>query len=159
MPDVRSDCAPPLASRQEVIFGIDFGTKRIGVAVGQRITGTAKPLGTIRIGNSGEPWKSISALVAEWRPALFVVGIAHRPEGSENPIVGLTREFCAHLAKRYRLPVVTVDETLSTAESRRQYRERSKRPRASFDHVKDEWAAQVILQTWLDEPSRPIDEY
>lgn len=159
MPDVRSDRPPASAFRQEVVFGIDFGTKRIGVAVGQRVTGTAKPLGTIRTGHSGEPWKSLSAWVTEWRPALFVVGIAHRPEGSENPIVGLTREFCAHLVRRYRLPVFTIDETLSTAESRRQYRERSRRPREGFDQVKDEWAAQVILQTWFDEPSSKTHDY
>ncbi len=153
MPDLPTHCALPPDCRDGVVFGIDFGTKRIGLAVGQRISGTAAPLGTIRTGNSGEPWKSISAWVAEWHPALFVVGIAHRPSGDENPIVRSTREFCAHLAKRYRLPVLTVDETLSTAESRRQYRARSQRFRESFEQVKDEWAAQVILQTWLDEPS------
>jgi len=148
-----------MESREGVVFGIDFGTKRIGVAVGQRVTGTAAPLGTIRTGNRGEPWRSISAWVSEWHPVLFVVGVAHRPDGEENPIVGLTREFCAHLARRYQLPVLTVDETLSTAESRRRYQTRSKRPRESFDEVKDEWAAQVILQMWLDEPSSPTRDY
>lgn len=159
MPDVCVASAPVVVSREGVVLGIDFGTKRIGVAVGQSVTGTAAPLGTIRAGNSGEPWKSISAWVAEWRPVLFVVGLAHRPEGEENPIVGLTRQFCAHLAKRYRLPVVTVDETLSTAESRRHYHERLQGARAPFNQVKDEWAAQVILQTWFDNPASQTHEY
>ncbi len=134
-----------------VVLGIDFGTKRIGMAVGQRVTGTAVPLGTIQLSHSGEPWKTITEMVASWQPYLLVVGIAYRPDGGENPINVETLRFCRQLQKRYRLPVDMVDETLSTAESRQRYFAGNRINRTSFRELKDEWAAQVILQTWLDQ--------
>lgn len=134
-----------------VVLGFDFGSKRIGLAIGQRVTRTAAPLCTIRLRNSGEPWKTISEVVAVWRPFLFIVGIAHHPDGGENPIAGQTQGFCRHLERRYGLPVVMVDETLTTAESRWRYFSDHRRKRVPFSELKDEWAAQVILQTWLDE--------
>lgn len=132
-------------------MGVDFGTKKIGLAIGQRITATAVPLGTIRAGNAGEPWKTLSRMVASWKPLLFVVGLSVHPDGHDNPITRDTRRFCEHLKKRYGLPVITMDETLSTAESRRRYFTGPHRSKVAFGDVKDAWAAQVILQTWLDE--------
>lgn len=151
MPDCGGASARGVQGTSGVVIGFDFGTKRIGLAIGQRVTGTAAPLGTIRLGSTGEPWKTISELVANWQPVLFVVGLAYLPDGGENPITADTHRFCRHLEKRYRLPVRTIDETLSTAESRQRYFERRGGRNQSFREVKDEWAAQVILQTWFDE--------
>jgi putative holliday junction resolvase len=133
-----------------IMIGFDFGTKRIGVSIGQRITGTAAPLRTIRLASHGEPWKSIAELVASWRPEAFIVGFAYPFNGSENPIAPAMDQFCKTLARRYRVPVHRVDETLSTAESRRTFFAGERR-RSAFRDVKDELAAQVILQTWLDQ--------
>ena len=151
MPDSDRSIEKTATVAAGVVIGVDFGTKRIGLAIGQRVTGTAVPLCTIRVGNVGEPWKTISETVVTWRPALFVVGLSRHPEGRDNPVTEETRRFCGHLQKRYRLPVVTIDETLSTADSRRRYFAEPRGSKLAFSDVKDEWAAQVILQTWLDE--------
>lgn len=149
MPD-RGTCRPEAADRPVgVVIGFDFGTKYIGVAVGQGVTGTSAPLCTIRLGAAGEPWKTISEVVATWRPARFVVGMPYRGDGSENPIVEDTRRFCRHLQKRFGLPAHTIDETLSTAESRARFFAERRHRRTLFEQVKDEMAAQVILETWF----------
>ena len=139
------------SSSRAVVIGFDFGSKNIGVAIGQRITGMAAPLRTIRLGQSQEPWRTISEVVAAWRPAAFVVGLAYQFDGTENPITPATERFCQELERRYRIPVHRVDETLSTAESRQRFYADNRSCRALFRDLKDELAAQVILQTWLDE--------
>ena len=144
------DAGPALG----VVIGFDFGTKNIGLAIGQEITDTAAPLCTIRLGDAGEPWKTISQVVATWAPALFVVGMPYRADGEENPVAEDTRRFCRHLQKRFRLPVYTVDETLSTSESRSRFFAERRHRRTAFVRVKDELAAQVILQTWFDQRER-----
>ncbi len=150
MPDPVLPSGKPAAVVPGMVIGVDFGTKKIGLAIGQRITGTAAPLCTIRAGRVGEPWKTISEMVTAWNPQLFVVGLSFHPEGYDNPITAETRRFCEHLKKRYGRPVETIDETLSTAECRRRYFAEPRRSKSAFDDVKDEWAAQVILQAWLD---------
>lgn len=151
MRDPRASVRVEESPSPGVVIGFDFGTRKIGLAIGQRITGMAAPLCTIRLGNAGEPWKTISAMVALWRPALFVVGLACQLDGSDNLITEDIRRFCRHLEKRYRLPVHTIDETLSTAESRQRFFAERRNLRTRFLQVKDELAAQVILQTWLDQ--------
>jgi putative Holliday junction resolvase len=111
----------------------------------------AAPLRTIRLGVSHEPWRTISEVVAAWSPTAFVVGLAYHPDGSENPITPATERFCKELERRYRIPVHRVDETLSTAESRRRFFADNRSGRTRFRDRKDELAAQVILQTWLDQ--------
>lgn len=140
--------APPRGA-STTFLGFDFGERNIGVAIGQRITGTATGLETIRATSDTALWNAISRLVETWQPSAFVVGMPYHPEGEENPIVQPILRFCRKLEERYRRPVYTMDETLSTRESREIfYRERSKRS-VQFTHIKDELAAQLILQTWL----------
>lgn len=138
------------ASSQATYLGFDYGERNIGVAVGQRVTGTARGLETIRVTSNAAVWVAVARLVAAWEPAAFVVGMPYHPEsGEENPIVQPILRFCQQLRVRFGRPVYTFDETLSTKESREIFfRERSKR-KVQFQDVKDELAAQLILQTWL----------
>jgi putative Holliday junction resolvase len=132
-------------------LGFDYGERNIGVAVGQRVTGTASALETIRATSNEALWLAVGRLVQTWKPSAFVVGMPYHPEeGEENPIVQPILRFCRQLEERYRRPAYTFDETLSTKESREIFfRERSKR-RVQFQDIKDELAAQLILQTWLN---------
>ncbi|QXP84497.1 Holliday junction resolvase RuvX [Methylococcus sp. Mc7] len=139
----------PSAARGATYLGFDFGERNIGVAVGQSVTGTAAPLRTLRAQPSAQLWAAISELIAQWRPAGLVVGLSHQQDGSENPITAPTLRFCRQLEGRYRLPVYTVDETLTTAESRTHFYQRRRRKSVEFEQVKDEMAAQLILQTWF----------
>jgi len=133
-------------------IGFDFGEKNIGVAVGQRITATATRLETIRVVSNAAKWDAITRLVNEWRPVAFVVGLAYQLDGSENPITQPTLRFCRQLEGRYRLPVYTMDETLSTMESKEIFYQSRTRRSEKFIDFKDEFAAQLILQTWLRQP-------
>lgn len=135
--------------RDETFLGFDYGDKKIGVAVGQRVTCTATGLETIRVVNQSAKWDAITRLVETWRPSAFVVGLSYQLDGSENPITQPILRFCRQLEGRYRLPVHTMDEMLSTMESKSVfYASRGKRSTA-FGEVKDRIAAQLILQTWL----------
>jgi putative Holliday junction resolvase len=130
-------------------LGFDFGEKRIGVAVGQSVSGTAAPLRTIPSSPLAGRWQAISDLVEQWRPAALIVGLSYQQDGAENPITAKTLRFCRQLEDRYHLPVFTIDETLTTVASRSFFYARPRRKSVRFEQVKDEMAAQLILQTWL----------
>jgi putative Holliday junction resolvase len=147
MPDRASVGLPDGAA---TYLAFDFGEKRIGVAVGQSVSGTAAPLCTIPASPLARRWRAISELVEQWRPAALIVGLSYREDGSENPITAKTLRFCRQLEDRYHLPVFTIDETLTTAASRSLFFARPRRKSVRFEQVKDEMAAQLILQTWFE---------
>jgi putative Holliday junction resolvase len=144
-----SDPAP--RQNHATYLGFDYGERNTGVAVGQRITGTATGLETIRSSSEDALWSAVDRLVKTWQPSAFVVGMPYHPEeGVENPIVQPILHFCRELERRYQRPAYTFDETLSTKESQEIfYNKRSKRS-VQFADIKDELAAQLILQTWLN---------
>ena len=102
----------------ETILAFDFGLRRIGVAVGQSVTGSASPLGIVSNGASGPDFAAIAALVAEWRPARLVVGLPLHADGSDSEMLGPVRTFVGELG-RFDLPVATVDERYSSIEAQR----------------------------------------
>lgn len=134
----------------DTYLGFDFGTRRIGVAVGQRLTGTASPLETIRSEKKAVRWQAIDRLVATWRPDGLVVGIAHQIDGRDNPVTPLMQKFCRQLEARYRLPVFGVDEHLTSFESRQLLFDDLKLRAGKVRELNDQVAAQLILQTWLN---------
>jgi putative Holliday junction resolvase len=130
----------------ETLLGFDFGTKRIGVAVGQSLTGTAAPLTTLATINGKPDWEAIGALVADWKPAAFVLGFPVDLDGSENDIADRVKKFARQLHGRYHLPVHLIDETLSSIEA-----ERHSGPKARSEGRNDAIAAAIILETWLNQ--------
>ncbi|MGI9212247.1 MAG: Holliday junction resolvase RuvX [Methylococcaceae bacterium] len=135
-------------------LGFDYGEKNIGVAVGQRITGTATALETIRFTSEYALWLAVDRLTETWQPAAFVVGLPYHPDGEINHIVRPILAFCIELERRFQKPVYTMDETLSTRESKEIFYALRENPRHSkrttqFLDVKDQMAAKLILQTWL----------
>ncbi|MCX8048108.1 MAG: Holliday junction resolvase RuvX [Methylohalobius sp.] len=130
-------------------LGFDFGTHKIGVAVGQRLTGTASPLQTIRSEKNKVRFEAIDRLVETWRPDALVVGIACRVDGEDNPVTPLMRKFCRQLEHRYRLPVYQVDEHLTSFESRHILFGEAKLGARKVQELSDQMAAKLILQTWL----------
>lgn len=120
----------------------DFGTKRIGVAVGQTLTDTASPLEIITVRNNRPDWERIGALINQWQPQALVVGNPLNMDGSRHPIGAAVDAFARKLQGRYRLPVLRADERLSTVEARARQRNND-----AVDHV----AAQIILEGWLQD--------
>lgn len=131
-------------------LGFDFGTHKIGVAVGQRVTGTASPLETIRSEKKRVRWDAIDRLVKTWHPDALIVGIACQSDGRDNPVTPLMRRFCRQLEARYRLPVYPVDEHLTSYESRRLLFDEINLRARKVQEFNDQVAAKLILQTWLN---------
>ena len=125
---------------EQVVLAFDFGTRRIGVAIGNSITRQARPLKVIA-SESAARWDAIEAVVHEWHPTQFVVGLPRHLDGAEHEMTRRSQRFGRQLAGRYEVPVAFVDERYSSAvlESDRD----------------DADAAAVILQQWFDETPAP----
>jgi len=140
-----------LKERPRVVLGFDFGEKRIGVAVGQELTGTARGITTLISKNRKPDWDAISRLIEEWHPDLLVVGRPLHMDGTEQPITHLAYRFGNRLSGRYNLPVEQVDERLSSYEAEQELSEES--GKFSPEDI-DQRAAEKILQSWLDSNSQ-----
>lgn len=140
----------------KILIAFDFGMKRIGVAVGQTVTQTARPLDTIQA-KEGEPnWQAISKLIKKWLPDALVVGIPLNMDGSEQPITLHAKEFAELLREEFGLPVYEVDERLTTKDARERLFAQGGY-QALQDGQVDRVAAQLILQNWFDHHFNKFD--
>ena len=130
-------------------LAFDFGTRRIGVAVGDSALGIAHPLTTIVATGKRQRYAAIAALVDEWRPALLVVGLPAHPDGTEHELSRLARKFAHELGARFGLPVEFVDERLTSAAAVQSLHEAGVAARKHKPLV-DRVAAQHILQAYFD---------
>ena len=103
-------------SHPRTILCFDFGLRRIGVAVGQDVTGSASPLGIIRNSDDGFDHSHIDRLIAEWHPTALVVGMPAHADGSATDLQPAIDAFIEGLT-RYELPVETVDERYTSVEA------------------------------------------
>ena len=143
---------PVLAGLQAQTFlGFDFGNKKIGLAVGQLETKTASPLETLRSFKQTPNWDKISQLIDEWQPIGLVVGISRQADGRDNPITLRMLKFCRQLNGRYNLPVFQIDEALSTFEAKQMLYDDVQLSATKLWAVQDQLAAQLILQSWLNQ--------
>lgn len=128
--------------------------KKIGIAVGQTTTATASPLQTIRSIQQNPNWEVISQLIREWQPVGLVVGISRQQDGTDNLVTPRMLKFCRQLEGRYSLPVYQQDETLSTFEAKQLLFDEVNVGATKLWAVQDQLAAQLILQTWLNDHSK-----
>ncbi len=122
-------------------MAFDFGTQRIGIAVGQKITGTATPVAIVKARDGKPEWPVIDRLMQEWQPTVLVVGLPINMDGTDSDMSEAATRFSRRLHGRYGLGIELVDERLSTFEARE-----FKNP----DQL-DAIAAKLILETWLAE--------
>lgn len=132
-----------------VILAFDFGTHRIGVAVGEMMLGSARPLTTIAAAANDPRFTAIAALIAEWRPARLLVGLPLSLSGDEHEMSARCRRFARQLEGRYGLPVELVDERLTSAAADEDLRRQGHDWRARRQAV-DAAAAALILQDYFD---------
>ena len=147
--DVPASAAPPI-----ILLSFDYGRRRIGVAVGQAVTGSANPIGTARNSNTGPDWTRIGSWIEEWQPAKLVVGLPLLADGTESDMTRAARAFGREL-ERFGLPVDWVDERYTSIEAGNQLREAragGRRGRIRKEHV-DAAAAVMIAERWLGENS------
>ncbi|HHH43023.1 MAG TPA: Holliday junction resolvase RuvX [Gammaproteobacteria bacterium] len=138
--------AAPSAGMQKTLLGFDYGRRRIGVAVGQQVTGSASALTTVSARDGQPDWPAITRLIEEWKPDALVVGIPYHMDGSEQDMTRAAQRFCRQLEGRYHLPVHPADERLSSWVVETGLAASAKAGRAI-----DPLSAQVILQDWLQQ--------
>jgi putative Holliday junction resolvase len=132
------------------VMAFDYGEKRIGVATGETMLKTAHALTTIAAEQNEVKFKQIGLLIAEWRPSLLVVGLPTHLDGEAHLMTQLAKKFAQRLEGRFNLPVVMVDERLSSAEAAQSLTEagiKGSKQKAMIDAV----AAQTILQSYFDQ--------
>lgn len=140
-------------------LGFDVGARLTGVAVGNRITGSARALATVAMRDGAPDWPALDALRAQWLPDALVVGLPLALDGAEQPASRRARRFAAGLHARYGLPVALVDERHSSQEAARRFADaRAAGLRRRRDAVLiDAEAAAVILERWLRDPAPPAE--
>jgi putative Holliday junction resolvase len=124
----------------KTVLGFDFGLKRIGVAVGNTGLRQAQPLLIIDAPTNDGKFAALGALVAEWQPALCVVGLPRHPDGAEHEMTVRCRRFANQLNGRYGVDTVLIDERYSSAVLAQRRGERI-----------DDQSAAIILQQYFDE--------
>jgi putative Holliday junction resolvase len=132
-------------------LGFDFGLRRIGIAAGQSITGSASPVTTVSARDGAPDWQAVDAVVREWGPDALVVGVPVLMDGSEQDLTRRARRFARSLGQRYGLTIHEADERLSSASATgliADARERGQRARTRKGDV-DRIAATLILERWL----------
>ena len=128
------------------LIGFDFGPRKIGVAIGQTVTGTASPLTTIRARSDKPDWRRIEAVINEWQPEAAVVGLPYDMDDNEVDWAPLVKRFARQLNGRFGLTVHLVDERLTSIAARQILG-----AKATSLEVVDAMAAKLILETWLSE--------
>jgi putative Holliday junction resolvase len=129
-------------------LGFDFGTKRIGVAVGQSITQNAQALSVVNAERGVPKWEEIGKIIKRWHPAALVVGIPFNMDGSEQALTEMAKNFSLNLFQHFARPIYGIDERLTSIEVKENlFREKGYRAlkKASVDCL----AAQLILTNWL----------
>lgn len=107
-----------MSANSTTYLGFDFGTRRMGVAVGRSLLGTATPLSPIPARDGIPDWSIIEALVAEWKPDGFVVGLPLNMDGSESEMSRRATKLGKRLQGRFNKPYFMMDERLSSHEAK-----------------------------------------
>lgn len=148
---VPADPSTPIAA-----LAFDYGTQRIGVAFGQSVSGTAQAVCVLKAKDGIPNWDEIQALIDEWNPTAFVVGLPYNLDGSDSELLKRAIKFANRLNGRFNKPCYGMDERLSSKAAIEQIVEENdgtlKHKKSAIDDV----AAQIILQSWFNELGREV---
>ena len=149
-------------------LGFDYSQNKIGVAVGQRLTGTARGLTTLKSHNKKVSWPAIEELIQQWHPVALIIGLPLTMEGEMQENTEMAKTFGKQLNQRYNLPTHFMDERLTSREasqllgydghtSPRRHSKKGKKVKKNkqLGHDIDQLAAELILQSWLNEFASP----
>ena len=140
------------AAGATTVLAFDYGMRRIGVAVGNTLTGTADALATIAARDGVPDWSAIDRCIADWRPAALVAGVPYNMSPGDAGLTAASLRFADALGDRYGIEVHRVDERLTSREAEDDLRER-RRSGAKTRRVRradiDREAARVLLLEWL----------
>jgi len=146
---VALDSFPTDRNKPVIALAFDFGTQRIGVASGQSLTGTAETAAVLKANDGIPNWDEIEALISEWQPNLFVVGLPYNLDGSESNLLPRAIKFGNRLNGRFHKPTYGMDERLSSRAASERLANTGQRQNEKI--YIDDIAAQIILENWLAE--------
>ncbi len=129
-----------MPERGETLLGFDFGVRRIGVAIGNTLTCSARPLSQIDARVSDRCFEAIGRLLLEWQPQKLVVGRPLHPDGARHAMTDRCERFARQLSGRFRLPVELVDERYTSVEA----------AAGGAGDALDAESAAIILRQYLD---------
>ena len=129
-------------------LAFDFGTKTIGIAVGQTITKTANPLTTISAVQGIPNFDQLRSIINEWLPKGLIVGLALQEDGSPSETSRAAERFGKRLAKEFKLPIFYTEERLTSVAALERLKESP--PLVQSHRNKDAMAAAIILESWLN---------
>lgn len=131
------------------LMGFDFGTRSIGVATGQEITGTASPLTSLKANDGIPDWSQIEKILKEWQPDLLIVGLPLNMDGTEQEMTQRARKFGQRLHGRFGFQVEFKDERLTTTDAKARLFEHGGYRALGKSRV-DAVSAQLILESWME---------
>ena len=129
-------------------LAFDFGTRNIGVASGQKLTGTATPLQKINAKRGVPNWKEVEDLIKKWQPTALIVGVPINLDGTEHEITNYAKNFIRQLEERFHLPVYAAEERLTTKAARSRIFEAGGYKALQAESI-DSFAAKLILEEWM----------
>jgi len=135
----------------KIALGLDYGRRRMGAAIGQKLIGSARPMPIIPV-KGGEPdWCALDKIVAQWRPEAIVLGKPTNLDGSIHELNDEIETLAKRFKKRYETAVFFVDEHLSS-------RMAIEKKKAGAKSPLDSIAAGLILETWFEEQDDTYDQ-
>jgi putative pre-16S rRNA nuclease len=135
---------------QRTLIGFDFGKRYIGVAVGQELTGSASPLGSIKANDGIPNWPELEKFVKEWQPHLIVVGLPLNMDGTEQQLTLDAKKFGNRVKGRLGIDVVFQDERLTTADAKEQLFSRGGYKNLKKDNI-DAESARLIIESFFEQ--------
>ena len=141
---------PNAAGNEATVLAFDFGTRRIGVAVGNTLLRVARPLTTIATEANAPRFAAVAALIETWRPDVLVVGRPVHADGTPHEMTSRAERFARQLEGRFGLEVARVDERYTTEEAEAALAQAGVRA-GERKAVRDQVAAQLVLQSWFDD--------
>lgn len=134
---------------ERTLLGFDFGKKYIGIAVGQEITGTASPIGSVKANDGIPQWDDIKKHIQAWQPDILVVGLPLNMDGSEQQLTLDAKKFGKRLMGRFGLEVAYQDERLTTASAKEALFAQGGYKNLKKDNI-DAQSAAIIIEAYLE---------
>lgn len=146
---------PSRTTKPLAALSFDFGTQRIGVAFGQSISGTARPVCVLKANDGIPDWEQVGSVIAEWSPDVLVIGLPYNLDGTESELLKRAIKFGNRLNGRFHKPCYGMDERLSSRAAIEQVMEESgsMTKKSGIDDI----AAQIILENWFSEFKRQVE--
>ncbi|HBJ90853.1 MAG: Holliday junction resolvase RuvX [OM182 bacterium] len=146
---------PSRTTKPLAALSFDFGTQSIGVAFGQSISGTARPVCVLKANDGIPDWEQVGSVIAEWSPDVLVIGLPYNLDGTESELLKRAIKFGNRLNGRFHKPCYGMDERLSSRAAIEQVMEES----GSMTKTSgiDDIAAQIILENWFSEFKRQVE--